>query len=129
MKSKKPFQIPLVPRAIEIATYLAAQTNGSWLFPSSQSQSGHITDAAMMKVYSAKLGYDPKEVSNHGARSSFRTWARDNLKNSDIAELCLDHVTGSKVEQAYKRGHAIEPRRKMLEEWGEFILSEVDSDV
>ena len=57
----------------------------------------------------------------HGFRSSFRDWA-GNVSNSprEVVETALAHVIGDKAEQAYRRGDALEKRRKLMEAWANY---------
>jgi integrase len=57
----------------------------------------------------------------HGFRSTFRTWARANKKDSETAELCLGHSVGSKTSRAYDRvTETVELRRELLAAWSAF---------
>jgi integrase len=57
----------------------------------------------------------------HGFRSTFRTWARANKKDSEVAELCLGHSVGSKTSRAYDRvAETVELRRELLAAWSAF---------
>ena len=61
-------------------------------------------------------------LSVHGMRSSFRDWCGDRTSYArELAEAALAHATGSAVEQAYRRGDALEKRRKLMEDWGRFL--------
>ncbi len=66
----------------------------------------------------------------HGFRSSFRDWA-GNVSNfpREIVETALAHVIGDKAEQAYRRGDALEKRRRLMEAWGEYCSSNQRSNV
>ena len=58
----------------------------------------------------------------HGFRSSFRDWCGEcTTFPREIAEAALAHIIGNSVEQAYRRGDALEKRRQMMDEWAEFI--------
>jgi integrase len=58
----------------------------------------------------------------HGLRSTFRDWAAERTDYpSDMVEIALAHKVGNAVEQAYRRGDVIEKRRKMMEDWAEFV--------
>jgi integrase len=59
-----------------------------------------------------------EDATVHGFRSSFRDWA-GNVSNfpREITETALAHVIGDKAEQAYRRGDALEKRRKLMEAW------------
>jgi integrase len=57
----------------------------------------------------------------HGFRSSFRDWAGEATNfPREICEAALAHATGDKVEAAYRRGDALEKRRKLMEAWAGF---------
>jgi integrase len=57
----------------------------------------------------------------HGFRSSFRDWAGDTTEfPRELIEQCLGHAVGNGTEQAYRRGTALEKRRKIMEEWAQF---------
>jgi integrase len=61
----------------------------------------------------------------HGFRASFKTWATEETTHDRwLIEMCLSHQIGSEVEQAYQRGQALERRRKIMEDWEAFCLSE-----
>ena len=57
----------------------------------------------------------------HGFRSSFRDWA-GNISSfpREIVETAMAHVIGDKAEQAYRRGDALEKRRKLMEAWAAY---------
>ena len=63
-----------------------------------------------------KLGGSP-----HGLRTSFRTWAAENAYSRELAELSLSHKFGSEVERAYQRSKLLEPRRPMMQDWGDHL--------
>jgi len=62
-----------------------------------------------------------KTPTMHGFRSSFRDWA-GNVSNfpREITETALAHVIGDNAEQAYRRGDALEKRRKLMEAWASY---------
>lgn len=65
--------------------------------------------------------------SSYGANSgnnvfaSFRDWAGNESRYPrEVAEAALAHVVGDQTEQAYRRGDALEKRRKLMEEWASY---------
>ena len=57
------------------------------------------------------------DVTAHGFRSSFRDWAGEaSTFPREIAEAALAHVVGDETERAYRRGDALEKRRKLMED-------------
>jgi len=43
------------------------------------------------------------------------------LIQKKLAETCLGHVTGSEVEQAYRRTDLLEKRRVLMERWRYYV--------
>ena len=57
----------------------------------------------------------------HGFRSAFRDWAGDCTHfPRELAEAALAHAIGNKVEEAYRRGDALEKRRRIMASWADF---------
>jgi len=64
------------------------------------------------------------DVTVHGFRSSFRTWAAEHTGfPREVVEAALAHVIANKVEAAYQRGDLFDKRRQLMAEWGEYCAS------
>nr|QQZ48874.1 hypothetical protein JKL49_16430 [Phenylobacterium glaciei] len=58
----------------------------------------------------------------HGFRSSFRDWAGEASSfPREVAEAALAHNVGDATERAYRRGDALEKRRKLMEAWAGYV--------
>ena len=61
-------------------------------------------------------------VTTHGFRSSFSDWAHDRTAYAPAEiELALAHVVGNKVAAAYRRGDALDKRRRLMAEWARYL--------
>ena len=61
-------------------------------------------------------------VTAHGFRSTFKDWAADTTDYADeVSEIALAHKVGSDVRRAYRRGKALDARRDLLTEWGDYL--------
>jgi integrase len=61
------------------------------------------------------------DLSVHGFRTTFSSWAKQNGYAHDVREMALDHVTGNKVERIYSRdADLLEPRRQLMEAWAAY---------
>src|SRR5262249_59300817 len=101
----RPRRGPLSPRCIQILKESRGQ--GEYVFG--------LGESAFRKLL-ASLGHD--DVTVHGFRSSFRDWAGEATNfPREICEAALAHATGDRIEQAYRRGDALEKRRKLMEAW------------
>jgi integrase len=62
-----------------------------------------------------------EDATMHGFRSSFRDWVGNETDfQRELAEAALAHVVGDAVEQAYRRGDALEKRRAMMDAWARY---------
>ena len=58
----------------------------------------------------------------HGFRSTFRDWSGEvSSFPREVAEMALAHAIGNKVEAAYRRGDLFAKRRKMMQEWADYL--------
>jgi integrase len=115
-KGGRSHRVPLAPRAVQIlkeVRHFAHQDQH--LFSGAK---GGLGESAFRKLLKS-LGH--ADVTVHGFRSSFRDWAGEATNfPREICEAALAHATGDKVEAAYRRGDALEKRRKLMEAWAGF---------
>ena len=58
----------------------------------------------------------------HGMRSAFRDWAGEETDHPrEVAEAALAHTVGDAAEQAYRRGDALAKRRRLMDEWTDYL--------
>ncbi len=63
-------------------------------------------------------------ITVHGFRSTFRDWCGDKTDfPREVAEAALGHAVGNVVEQAYRRGSALEKRRELMTAWARFCVA------
>ena len=117
MKAGREHRVPLSPRAVAILCQLEKVKAGEFVFPG-QARNKPLSNMAMeMILRRMKI----KNATVHGFRSSFRDWA-GNVSNfpREVVETALAHVIGDKAEQAYRRGDALEKRRKLMDAWAAY---------
>lgn len=66
-----------------------------------------------------------KEFTIHGFRSTFSTWCADHEKNVETREACLHHSLGNAVTLSYQRSSLLENRRRLLQEWADYVTSDI----
>ncbi len=65
---------------------------------------------------------DIEGVTVHGFRSTFRDWVGEELgAPRELAEMSLSHKVGSDVERAYARSDLLERRRRLMEQWSNYL--------
>lgn len=118
MKSGKAHRVPLSDRALAIVREMHEKQFGSFVFPGAR-EGRPLSDMSLAKALkSAGAG----EFTVHGFRSSFRDWVSEETNfQREVAEAALAHSVGDAVERAYRRGDALEKRRKMMEAWGKYV--------
>jgi integrase len=124
MKAAREHRVPLPTRALAILTELPS--SGDFVFPGVRG--GPMHRSAMWLV----LGDLRPDVTVHGFRSTFRTWAEERTNYSrEVAEQALAHSIGTAVERAYRRTDLFEKRRRLMDEWASFccVSPAVSSDV
>jgi integrase len=113
MKARREHRVPLSDRAMAILAGLSRVNE--FIFPG---RSGKALSEMPMRALLAELR---PEVTIHGMRSSFRDWSGDCTSfPREICEAALAHLTGNQVEQAYRRGTALEQRRLLMQAWATY---------
>jgi integrase len=111
------FRVPLSTEAQAVIEQAKPFARDGFLFAGVRR--GVISDATMSK-YMDRRGMKERP---HGFRSSFRDWVAEATKTPhEVAETCLGHVAGGKVERAYRRTDFLEQRRVLMERWGQFSI-------
>ena len=116
MKAGRAHQVPLSPAALAVlqqARGLAIQSE--FVFPG-RGAGGVNPGALRNRWVRMRLRGVP-----HGLRTSFRRWCQDAGHDREVAEACLAHRTGNRVEQAYARSTMLERRRDLMVAWAKYM--------
>ena len=120
MKAKREHRVPLCGRAMEILDAARKLGDGDpHVFPM---RSGRpISASTLVKtLQNLRVAAVP-----HGFRSSFRDWAAEMTDHPrEVIEAALAHVVQNKVEAAYARSDLFERRRRLMEDWADYLFSE-----
>lgn len=123
MKSGKPHRVPLSLRAVEILTSIEEPGAREGLV----FQGGRKGEPLSVMAFEMLLRRMGRAETTHGFRSAFRDFAGDMTNHPrEVAEAALAHAVGSEAEQAYRRGDALEKRRRLMNEWCEYIVTNLD---
>ena len=107
-------RVPLALRALEVlAAARALAPRSPLVFPG---RTGRPLCGRTLSVLAGPLGCVP-----HGFRTSFRNWCGETGVPREVAERCLAHVVRNQVERAYSRTDLLERRRKVMEDWAQYI--------
>jgi integrase len=116
IKAGREHRVPLSTRALAILESMEAVRISEYVFP------GHrpgrpLGDMALHMV----LERMEVPFTVHGFRSSFRDWCGEATNfPREVAEAALAHIVGDETERAYRRGDALEKRRKLMDAWAAY---------
>ena len=122
MKAGREHRVPLSGRALTVLKAMLPLATGPDperrpVFPSQRP--GKPLSSMALAMLLRRIGV---ETTVHGFRSSFRDWAGEvSTSPREVAEAALAHTVGDATERAYRRGDALEKRRKLMESWAAFI--------
>lgn len=120
MKMREPFQIPLAPEVVELLKSIPRIENSRFLF-AGQGKTG-VMHANAVRNLLHDLGH--RTITRHGFRSSFRDWSGECTDYPrELCELALAHDERDQTEGAYSRSDFFEKRRRLMNEWAEFVMS------
>jgi len=87
---------------------------------------GRADDERLFSIHTAAMLIVVKELNPrivlHSFRSTFRDFAADCTEfPREIAEACLGHADGSRVELSYRRTTFLEKRTRLMQAWSDYI--------
>ncbi|GAM99127.1 integrase [alpha proteobacterium U9-1i] len=118
MKMKRSHRIPLSRQAVAMLTLLRkADPHGKYVFPGQGTKRRPLSGMTMLKVLERM---ERTEVTVHGFRSTFRTWAGECTSvPREVCEMALAHIQGDRTEQAYARGDLFAKRATLMQLWAD----------
>jgi integrase len=118
MKARKQHRVPLSKRAVELLKALPRDAAGSYVFIGAK-DGAPMGSTIMIRLLQELVG---SGVSVHGFRASFRTWVAEQTSTAEfVAEHALAHVVGDASKRAYQRSDLFVKRRKLMQQWADFI--------
>jgi integrase len=127
MKARREHRVPLSDAAMAVLGALPRIEGNSYLFPGARHGRSLSNMALLQLMRGMGYGVDGNrgDYVPHGFRSSFRDWSGEvSSFPRDVAEMALAHVIQNKVEAAYRRGDLFAKRRKMMQEWADYVSKE-----
>jgi integrase len=119
-KQSREHRVPLSNDAVKLLNDLPRPAGCELVFPST-------TDRPLSDMtISAVCRRMAVPAVPHGFRSTFRDWCGERTAFArEVAEAALGHAVGNEVEAAYRRGDALEKRRKLMDAWAGFLAKPV----
>jgi integrase len=123
MKMRRPHIVPLCEQTLAILKAQKEETqhlNTQWVFPSQVKLKDPMSDGTVNQAIK-RLGFGNDMVA-HGFRALARTTIREKLGyNSEVIEKQLAHKSAGALGEAYDRTQFFDERKKMMEDWANFI--------
>lgn len=120
-KMRRDHCVPLSAQAVDIIEAIRPLTGTSpFLFPHMTDPRRHMSNVVLVNAL-RRMGFSKEETCAHGFRSTFSTLAREAGWAHHLIEVCLAHVQGNSVAQAYDRAQYLPERRKLMEWWATFL--------
>jgi len=121
-KARQEHRVPLQPQAIRLLKSLPKLAGTNLIFPSRTGKP--LSDMAFSQLMRGmrERGELTVEAVPHGFRSTFRDWAAELTSYPDeIRKAASGHTVGDAVKEAYQRTDLLEKRRRLMNEWSNFV--------
>lgn len=126
MKAARVHRVPLSKRAVAILAEMRKIAEEGYVFPGQQPSKPLSSMSLIAVLRRMKLGH----FTPHGFRSAFRDWCGECTSfPREVAEAALAHTLSDKTEAAYRRGDALEKRRKLMEAWANHCQPQSNKNV
>ena len=126
MKAERDHIVPLSRPAIALLKSVSRLDGHPFVF-AGKDKHHHLSNMSMLMLL-RRMGRT--DITPHGFRSSFRTWAQERTDfPREVAEIALAHLVGSDVERSYAHSTLLEKRKQLMDQWGDFCVAPKDSNV
>ena len=121
MKMRQLHIVPLARQVQAILEDLHQYTgSGRFLFPSMRASTAPISDMTLLAAL-RRMGYTKEQMCVHGFRSMASTLLNEQGYNRDWIERQLAHGERNSVRAAYNYAEYLPERRKMMQEWADYL--------
>lgn len=121
MKMKTDHHVPLAKQTIALLEQVQAIAGESrYLFPGVNPCKTMSNNTMLFALY--RLGYKGK-MTGHGFRAVASTILNEQGYRADVIERQLAHTERNAVRAAYNRAEYLPERRKMMQDWADYIES------
>lgn len=118
MKMKKEHKVPLCEQCMQILEKLKG-IDEKWIFPSTRK--GKCLSEAGVLAAIRSMGFTKEQMTAHGFRAMASTLLNEMGYRFDLIERSLAHGDEDKIRAAYNRAEYMEERRKMMQEWADYL--------
>ncbi|VBO96142.1 tyrosine-type recombinase/integrase [Burkholderia pseudomallei] len=122
-KTKTPHLVPLPSQAVAILRELHPLTGrGEFVFPGRNDQARPMSGATVNRALQRAGINTRKEQTGHGFRAMARTILHEGLRFApEVIEHQLAHRVPDALGQAYNRTRFLDERRRMMQQWADYL--------
>lgn len=118
MKMRREHRVPLSSQCMKILQNQQG-FDKKWIFPSVR-KGKCLSEAGVLSAIRS-MGYEKDQMCAHGFRAMASTLLNELGYRPDIIEISLAHGDENKVRAVYNRAEYMEERRKMMQEWADYL--------
>lgn len=120
MKMRTPHIVPLCRQAVEVVQSLQAISySDGYVFPSDNRRGSHMSNNTILYAL-YRMGYRSR-MTGHGFRGVASTVLHEKGFAHEHIELQLAHQERDEVSASYNHALYLEPRKKMMQWWGDYL--------
>ncbi len=121
MKMRNEHIVPLSRQALEMLKDLKERNEKwEWVFPGHHSPRKHMSNNTILKGL-GRMGFQGR-MTGHGFRALAMTTIKEKLGyRHDVIDRQLAHAPQSMVQRAYDRAQFLDERKKMMQEWADYL--------
>ncbi len=113
--------VPLSKQAINVLVNAQTLTgDGKYVFPSIRSNDRPMSNNTVLAAL-RRMDFDKTQMTAHGFRAMASTQLYEQGYRSEVIEAQLAHIEGNKVKAAYNRAKYLIERKKMMQQWADFL--------
>lgn len=127
-KGEREHLVPLSCQAQTLLKYAKSFSHSDYLFPQviRGGKYPHLNSQTPNDIIkSMDNGKYKGSMTNHGIRTLFSSYCNDNRLelgiDKEIIEICLSHLNGDKVRNAYNRAEYLPYRLKAFQAWADYV--------
>ena len=117
MKGGRPFTQVLSPAMFDLMDEVPKVSDR--VFAGFGAKNDYVSCTAVSKQVQRLAGND---YTVHGMRSCFKDWCAENGVDDRVSEVALSHKDKNKVRAAYLRTEFLPQRRRLMDDWGRYLL-------
>ena len=126
MKMRRPHIVPLSKQVLAILQELKQfRGESDYIFPNQTKRGETMSNNTVLGAIK-RIGYKEK-TTGHGFRALAMTAIKENLHyRHEVIDRQLAHARENKIVAAYDRAEFLAERRKMMQEWADFVSNQIN---